>query len=272
METPKNTTHRVQELIDRYNRELMETYRQQKEKPQNWLDESFPVPDISRDRAALAASAPPAEAAATAMPPGVPENSSAREFSGRGGEPAPVEEAPPPAEAMPVSPAEEVPPSAPAPGVPTFPYTDSDLNGQLPMPVEPPPQQQGPAPFVGFLRVFVFTGQNAEPLPGAHITVFRQEGETQTLYANTVTGRDGLTPVITLPSVNPSLTMQPELGQPYIPYNIRVSVDGFYTTIYENVPVYGGNSVTQPAGMIPIIPGEHTEEPLRFRSGGPADL
>ena len=36
--------------------------------------------------------------------------------------------------------------------------------------------------------------------------------------------------------------------------------------------IYGGVSVTQPAGMYPLIPGTDPDLPVTFRSGGPADL
>ena len=236
----------VKELIEQYNRELMETYRQQSQPHKNWLDEEFPLPDIVKDRQRLIAT--PAQGNVSPPPDSAPQ-------------PAGTE-------------------TAPQPGTlpsPAFPYTDADLHGEVPIP--PPPVAQTPAPaesltpkpFEGYLRVFVFTGQTAEPLPGARITVSRDTDSGSVLYANTVTNRDGLTPVIVLPSVDPAQTMQPGAFQPYVLYSIRVNADGFVTAIYEDIPVYGGNSVTQSAGMYPLIPGAENS-PLVFRSGGPANL
>ena len=123
-------------------------------------------------------------------------------------------------------------------------------------------------PHGGFLQVFVFTGNEAEPLPGARITVTR-DGQ---LYANTVTDRSGLTPSIPLPSVDPALTLQPGNVQPYVTYDIRVSAPGFSTVLFENVPVYGGNGVTQPAALLPLVPGDNGDIPRVFRSDGPTRL
>ena len=239
----------VKELIEQYNRELMEVYRQQTPPPKSWLDEEFPLPDIARDRQRLAAAAP---TQGTVSPP--PDN-------------IPI---PPAAEPMPANNENA--------HIPEFPYTDSDLQGEVPIP--PPPIPAPPAAsdkplaekrFEGYLRVFVFTGQTAEPLPGARITVSRDTETGSVLYANTVTDRDGLTPIIVLPSVDPAQTMQPGTAKPYISYDIRVNADGYQTAIYKGVPVYGGNSVTQSAGMYPLIPGAD-DIPLVFYSGGPSNL
>ena len=63
------SVHRVQELIEQYNRQLMETYRKQTPPPQkSWLDEHFPLPDLQRDRAAVAAMASP-QTPANEVPP-----------------------------------------------------------------------------------------------------------------------------------------------------------------------------------------------------------
>ena len=228
MERPSDK-RRVQDLIEEYNRELMNTYRQQTKPPQSseetWLDEQFPLPDIERDRAALAAATP-------------------------------SEQTPPPMD-----------------NVPQFPYTDDDLNGEVPRGDDTPaPPNIGPSPYVGYLRVFVSTGQTAEPLQGATVTVTREQGQQADLYATATTDIDGFTPVLPLPSVNPALTLRPDVPTPYIPYDIRVDAIGFQPVIFENVPIYGNNYVTQSASMLPIIPGQDPTVPRVYRSGAPTNL
>lgn len=142
------------------------------------------------------------------------------------------------------------------------------------IPEEPPPAEEPPAPpiaespFVGYLRVFAFTAGEAEPIEGARVTVSRGDD----LYANTATDRDGYTPVIPLPSVDPALTLQPGGPQPYVTYTIQVNADGFRPVIHENVPVYGNNYVTQPAVLLPIVPGDDPDAAQDFVSGGPTNL
>ncbi len=239
-----NEKRHVQELIEEYNRQLMDTYRQHTPAPpqpteQHWLDEQYPLPDIERDRAALAAAATPTEQ----TPPTEPT--------------PPTQQTPPP----------------PSVDVPEFPYTDEDLNGEVPRGDDAPaPPEIGPSPYVGYLRVFVFTGQSAEPLQGATVTVTREQGERDELYATATTDGDGFTPVLPLPTVNPALTMRPDIPSPYIAYDIRVDAIGFQPVIYENVPIYGNNYVTQSASMLPLVAGQDPTVPRIFRSGAPTNL
>lgn len=143
-------------------------------------------------------------------------------------------------------------------------------------PAPPPPVAQTPppappiaeSPFVGYLRVVTFSGNQAEPIEGARVVVSRGD----TVYANTETDRDGTTPVIPLPSVDPALTLRPGNDQPYVPYTIQVNAEGFRPVRHENVPVYGNNYVTQPIALLPLLPGADADDIRDFRSGGPANL
>ena len=137
-----------------------------------------------------------------------------------------------------------------------------------PDPAPEPPPTPPESDYVGYLRVFVFTADGAEPLTGARVVVSRQDE----VYANLETDRDGYTPVIPLPSVDPALSQRPGNPAPYTTYDIRVEANGFQPARYANVPVYGNNYVTQPAAMRPILPGENPEDTRPFTSGGPTNL
>ncbi len=252
-------TQKVSDLIARYQQELLAMHkRQQHTAPppapsgDNWLNTAYPLPDIEQDRAALAAVAPPPQG-----PVAVPEQSAVQPETFPTAEVAKPEE--PPAEAA-------------AGEEPAYPYTDEDLQGQVPRPEDPAPPAESPA-YTGYLRVYVFTANSAEPLAGARVTVTRPaEDRDEVLFASATTDGDGFTQVIPLPSVNPALTMRPDVPQPYVTYNIRVQAEGFSPTRYENVPVYGDNYVTQPAAMVPLLPGQSTGDGRTFYSKGPADL
>ena len=141
-----------------------------------------------------------------------------------------------------------------------------------PQPTPTPTPAPEPADFVGYLRVFAFTGSGAEPIVGARVVVTRPDGDGQTVYANLTTDRDGFTPVIALPSVDPALTLRPGTVQPYVTYAVRVTADGFQPVEHRNIPVYGDNYVTQPVAMTPILPGGDADNTQEFTSGGPANL
>lgn len=221
----------VRELIEQYNRQLMDTYRRQpmskSPPPQQddaWLDTEFPTPNIEQDIAAL-----------------------------NGSETA-----------------EETPPS---PDTPQFPYTDEDLQGDVPRDEQPPsPPNIGESPFVGYLRVFASTGQTAEPIAGATVTVTKEQNVDDILFATATTDIDGFTPVLPLPSVNPALTMRPDIPTPYVAYDIRVTAPGYQGVLYQNVPVYGNDYVTQSANMLPLIPGQDPNTVRVYRSGAPDNL
>lgn len=137
-------------------------------------------------------------------------------------------------------------------------------------PQRPPETPATPpeTPFVGYLRVFVFTGEGAQPLESARVTVNR-EG---TAYANVTTNRDGFTPVLSLPSVDPALTLTPGNLTPYTAYDISITADGYQGVRHFNVPVYGNNYVTLPTPLYPLLPGEDPDTVQDFQSGGPANL
>lgn len=139
-----------------------------------------------------------------------------------------------------------------------------------PVPEPTPPTEV--ADFVGYLRVYAFTGGGAEPIAGARVVVTRPDGDGQRVYANLTTDGDGFTPVIALPSVDPALTLRPGTVQPYVTYAVRVTADGFQPIEHNNIPVYGNNYVTQPVAMTPILPGGDADNTQEFTSGGPANL
>ena len=151
------------------------------------------------------------------------------------------------------------------------PHFQQDRAAMASATAEEPPAPLPPiaeSSFVGYLRVFTFTANEAEPIEGAHVVVGRED----TIYANTATDRDGYTPVIPLPTIDPALTLQPRGPQPYVTYTIRVTADGFRPVIHENVPIYGNNYVTQPVALHPLLPGADPEDRQRFVSGGPINL
>jgi len=231
MEKPVDTQN-VQELIARYNQELLALHKRQQ-----------PTPPV-----AVPAATPPivSEPADDFTPPNVGRDLAAMTT--------------------------EIP-SVSAEDTSTSPHTDSDLHTEEPRaesPITPPAEET--APFTGYLRVYVFSGNGAEPLQGARVAVSRRQGDNDILFANVSTDRDGFTPVIPLPSVNPELSMRPDMPNPYVPYDIQVEAVGFVPAVYDNVPVYGNTYVTQPAAMVPLVAGSTGNETRRFESGGPTNL
>ncbi len=234
-----NTSEQTRRLIEEYNRQLLDTYRKATPPPAA-TPTPPPSPDTPADAAWLDSEFPL---------PNIARDKAALSSAA----PSPAAEA--------------------TPTDPQFPYTDEDLRGEVPRAEEapaPPPADE--SAYIGTMRVFVYTGLMAEPIEGATVTVTRPQGEQDELYATAITNSDGFTPLLPLPSVSPALTMRPDIPNPYISYDIRISAAGFRPVIYQNVPVYGNNVVTQSANLLPLIPGQDATDPLIIRSGAPENL
>ena len=131
---------------------------------------------------------------------------------------------------------------------------------------EPPPI--APTPFIGYLRVFAVTASGAEPIEGARVTV--SGGDT--IYAETVTDRDGYTQVIPLPTVDPALSLKPNNPAPYVTYTVLTEAEGFGSVRHRNLPVYGNDYVTQTVMLMPLTPGDDPNAVQEFTSGAPTNL
>ena len=143
---------------------------------------------------------------------------------------------------------------------------DKALIAASPSSSEPIP----PPVYVGYLRVYTFTANGAEPIQRARVIITQSDVASQSIYANLTTDRDGFTPTIFLPSVDPALTLRPGTTKPYVAYNINVTADGFQPVEHRNVPIYGDNYVTQPIALLPLIPGYFDKQ--TFVSNGPTNL
>ena len=148
------------------------------------------------------------------------------------------------------------------------PHIEQDKAAISPITAESPTPPVAESSFVGYLRVFVYTADEAEPIPDARVVVSRNGA----LYANITTDRDGYSPVIALPTVDPALTLQPNSIQPYVTYDIQVNRNGFRPVLHENVPIYGNTYVTQPVVLLPLLPNANDDAMQDFVSGGPANL
>ncbi len=125
---------------------------------------------------------------------------------------------------------------------------------------------------VGYLQIRASSSREAEPIPGAIITVTRLTDRGEELYIHTTTDEDGLTAVFPVPAVDSELTLEPGIPSPYTSYNIQAYAPGFFRVLNVNAPVYGGNTAVQPVNMIPLPEYELSAQDLVFFQTGPKDL
>lgn len=103
----------------------------------------------------------------------------------------------------------------------------------------------------GRLIVRVFTASGAVPLEGA-VVVVRNTPSGGGIIASLITDRSGLAPALTLPAPPRAEAQRPGGTLPYSIYGIDVFLDGYYTPIFESVPIYDGITSVQNVGMIPL--------------------
>ena len=104
----------------------------------------------------------------------------------------------------------------------------------------------------GRLAVRVFTADGAIPLEGAAVIIRDTPEAGGGIVASLLTDRSGLTPVITLPAPPRELAQTPGNVKPFSSYGIDVTLAGYYTPVYESVPIFDGITSVQSVAMIPL--------------------
>ena len=104
----------------------------------------------------------------------------------------------------------------------------------------------------GYLIVSVRTGAGAIPLAGALVTLRGDEAIEGDAIASFITDNSGNTPRITLPTSPRINSESPNGGKPYASYSADISLDGYYSNLYTNIPVFDTITSVQTAYMIPL--------------------
>lgn len=104
----------------------------------------------------------------------------------------------------------------------------------------------------GFLIVSVRTGEGAIPLEGALVTLRGDESIEGDAIASFITDQSGNTPRITLPAPPRINSESPNGGKPYASYSADVSLPGYYTNLYTNIPIFDTITSVQTAYLVPL--------------------
>lgn len=227
----------VQEMIERYNRELME-FREKHAAAhpvsatvpaENQLDVTFPMPDIERDLEAMRVG-----------------NQTAAELE--------------------LEPGEMIVP----PGTDSVETVPSD-------PIQTPTETAATNPSgqdmsLGYLRVAVTTGRGTIPVRNAQVIITRVVDGNELLEQADRTDSSGVTPLFTLPAVSSVYSQSPGNGNPYTYYTVYVRADGFYPIQLKEVPLYGGITSLQPVDLTPVAEGGDPNRETTITEGAPANL
>ena len=104
----------------------------------------------------------------------------------------------------------------------------------------------------GYLVVSVRAGEGAIPLEGALVTLRGGDATEGDAIASFITDQSGNTPRITLPAPPRINSESPNGGKPYASYSADISLDGYFTNLYTNIPIFDTITSVQTAYLIPL--------------------
>ena len=105
----------------------------------------------------------------------------------------------------------------------------------------------------GTLMITASTANGAVPIEGAHVAISQTKEDGDKLLFSLVTDKSGHTPLVRLKTYPASFSQDPDfVGRPYKSYMVRTALDGYFTVINNNVPIFDGMVSNQPVNMIPL--------------------
>lgn len=102
------------------------------------------------------------------------------------------------------------------------------------------------------LLVQVSTAKEALPVEGALVQISGSSPEGPILYHSLTTDSNGQTTPVTLPAIDPALTLQPDLPIPVLGYTVEVSKNGYDRFLSNEIVLYGGIKAFLPVTLIPL--------------------
>ncbi len=104
----------------------------------------------------------------------------------------------------------------------------------------------------GTLRVRAYAAQGALPVQGAVVRVMGSGEDNRLVAFSSVTDRDGLSELFTLPAPSVDFSLTPDPAElPYSLYDLEVSANGYYTKKIKGITVFSGINSIQLVNMIP---------------------
>ena len=104
----------------------------------------------------------------------------------------------------------------------------------------------------GYLIVSVRAGEGAIPIEGALVTLRGGEAVEGDAIASFITDQSGNTPRITLPAPPRANSESPNGGLPYARYSADISLDGYYSNLYTNIPIFDTITSVQTVYLVPL--------------------
>ena len=104
----------------------------------------------------------------------------------------------------------------------------------------------------GYLIIRASTASSAIPLEGATVSVRGNQPNFSAVIVKLQTGRDGMTPKISLAAPPRGNSESPGIENPFATYNVDVQLDGYFPVSAQQVPVFDSITSVQPINLIPL--------------------
>ena len=107
----------------------------------------------------------------------------------------------------------------------------------------------------GYLTVRVTTASGAIPLEGAQVNIRKyspQNPSEGAFVASLISGADGNTELIALPTHPKAETLVAGNAAPYSTYVAEVRLEGYSDQTFVGIPIFDGIIAVQPVNMIPL--------------------
>ena len=106
-------------------------------------------------------------------------------------------------------------------------------------------------PSTGTLRIQAYLGQQALPIPGAAVRVFKICGDGEKLFYSEETNSDGIIDGLILPAPSREESLVPGTESPYATYTIIATHPDYYPAEFDEVPVFSGVKSIQNISFLP---------------------
>lgn len=134
-------------------------------------------------------------------------------------------------------------------------------------------------PAIGALRVQVFSGQQAVPIPNAEVIVSKEFADGEKVFFDGLTDISGIVDNIELPAPPRDISESPQprgdgvqMRLPYSQYNVMVKEPRYRPQEYTHVPIFDGIKSIQPVRMTPVQFGNGGNDTIIFPEMEPNTL
>lgn len=108
-------------------------------------------------------------------------------------------------------------------------------------------------PSTGTLKIQAFLGQQALPISGAAVSIYKVCGDGQKLFYSEVTDSDGIIDGLILPTPPRDASLVPGSDASYATYTIIATHPDYYTAQFDRVPVFSGVKSIQNIAFLPRL-------------------